>query len=312
MNKHFTSKLLGINKYIFPVLVTITYLFLLIESYKYSGFISKHIFIDSTYFLVVTLISAILLIGKEQNVIEVLFFKFNKFVILPVCVLIYLIMQLLESFHYNNYVFSTYHLQPSNFFYIVVFSSILGIVGKLINNKVQKLQFIVMVLPLLFISNITKVVDSAIASDVFVLSHLNYSYSDKLRNSWGIYYDYMEFIKKNTPEDSSILLPPKAYPWFLTGNIEFSRYFLFPRTLINGNEKDPRVSLDSVDYVLIDYGESQITQFGYTNIWPKFDIDGEYIIYWNPKDGSTKRSDTGKYSYSAQDNTNWWGIVKLK
>lgn len=312
MNRHFSSKFFEINEFIFPFLVFFAYLSLLVEAYKYIGFLSKHIFFDSRYFLILALVSGVLLMGRKQNIFCVLTFKINNFFVLPISVVVYLIMQFLESFYFNNYVFSTYHLQPSIFFYIVVFCFVLFIISKLRSDKSSRFDILLLILPILFIDNLTKVLDSAINSDIFIVTHINFSYSDKMRESWGIYYNFTQFIKENTPENSSILIPPQGYPWFLTSNIGFDRYFLYPRNLINGGEKDSGVNLDNIDYVLIDYGETTISQYGFTNIWPKFNVNGKYIIYWNPSDGSTRQFDSGKYVYNAKDNINQWGIIQLK
>ena len=312
MIKNFLSKFFVVNELIFPVIAIFTYLALLTESYKYTGFLSKHLLIDSQYFLILALISAVLLVGRKLNTICRLIIKTSMYLVFPISTVLYLAMKVLESQYFNNYVFSTYHLQPSNFFYIVVFSFAITVVNRLISMKYPKSYFVVLVLPILFISNFVKAIDSAIGSDIFVLSHLNYSYADKLRNSWGMYYDYMEFIKENTPENSTILVPPKAYPWFLTGNIEFNRYFLYPRNLINGNEKDSKVNLDNIDFILIDFGETTISQYGFTNIWPKFDVDGDYIIYWNPKDQTTQKVVNTKYVYTPMQTEDVWGIIRVK
>jgi hypothetical protein len=125
-------------------------------------------------------------------------------------------------------------------------------------------------------------------------------------------YNFAIFIKNNTPESSAILIPPQGFPWDKTGNIVYFRYFLYPRKLINGGEKDPGVNINNVDYVLIDYGETNIFQYGFTNIWPKFNVDSEYIIYWNPFDGTVKKIENKKYVYDPDNKTDVWGIIKVK
>jgi hypothetical protein len=311
MKRHIFQKITQINKFGFPVLVAAAYLSLLVDSYKYIGFLSKHTLVDPRYLLVLSLVSAIFLVTKRANALGLLVFKINAFLILPIATVGYLTMRLLEAFHFNNYVFSTYHVQPVGFFYIVVFSFALAATYKLIGSPNLNKTMLLLLIPVFFIDNLTKVLDSAISSNLYVMAHINYSYADKMSASWGIYYDYTQFIKANTPEGSSILVPPQGYPWFLTGNIGVDRYFLYPRKLVNGDERQPGTNLNNVDYILIDYGETNISQHGFTNIWPKFDVDGEYLIYWNPLDGSTERVDNGKYIYKAE-NKEQWGIIRVK
>lgn len=300
-----------VNGVVFPFLAGLSYFFLLMESYTYVGFLAKHAWIDSRLVLILTLISAIFLTRNKFNTWCALVFKINTF-ILPVSVILYLVMQFLESLHFRNYVFSIYHLQPSSFFYIVIFSFVLAMIGRLKNKYNFHQIIIILILSVIFFDGLTYIMGSAISSDIFVLTHLKYSYADKMRENWGMYYDYIKFVKANTPDDSSILVPPQGYPWFITGNIGFDRYFLYPRKLINGGEKDPGIDLNDVDYVLIDYGESTISQYGFTNIWPKFNVDGEYIVHWNPLDGTTRTIDNGKYIYKAGDNIEQWGIIRVK
>jgi len=147
----------------------------------------------------------------------------------------------------------------------------------------------------------------------FILRNINLSYDAKMEIMVGkTSYNYVIFLKENTPEDSTILIPPQGFPWPHTSNVGYFRYFLYPRKLVNGNEKDSKVDLKSVDFVLIDYGETKISQYGFTNVWPKFDVDGEYIIYWDPVSKKTWKADNSKYTYDKSDLVERWGIVKIK
>jgi len=147
----------------------------------------------------------------------------------------------------------------------------------------------------------------------FILKNINLSYDKKMEMKAGeIPYSFAMFIKNNTQQDSTILIPPQGYPWDKTSNVAYLRYFLYPRNLVNGDEKDSKVSLFYIDYVLIDYGETNVSQYGYTNFWPKFGVNGEYIIYWNPSNGSTKRVDNIKYIYNPNNVTWQWGLIKVK
>lgn len=148
---------------------------------------------------------------------------------------------------------------------------------------------------------------------VFMLRNVNLDYNSKMEMKIGkVSYDYILFIKDNTSENTTILIPPQAYPWYETSNIAYMRYFLFPRNLINGDEKDPKVDIKSVDYVLIDYGETTVSQYGYTNVWPKFNVEGKYIIYWDPQTGAVRTDKTGIYKYVVGDNTEKWGLIKIE
>jgi hypothetical protein len=147
----------------------------------------------------------------------------------------------------------------------------------------------------------------------FILRNISLSYDKKMEMKVGkTPYDYAMFVKDNTSSDSTILIPPQGYPWDKTGNVAYFRYFLYPRKLINGNEKDPNIDIKDVDYVLIDYGETTISEHGFTNIWPKFNITGVYIAYWEPNTGNVLRDNTGVYKYKPGDTTEKWGIIKIR
>jgi hypothetical protein len=150
---------------------------------------------------------------------------------------------------------------------------------------------------------------------IFILKNINLSYDKKMEMVIGkLAYDYAIFIKDNTPPNARILIPPQSYPWDKTGNVAYLRYFLYPRDLINGDEKDPKVDIQSVDYVLIDYGETNISQYGHTNVWPKFDVAGEYKVIWDPETNNFWKVDNGYYKYNGKeaDNLEKWGLIKVK
>ncbi len=140
---------------------------------------------------------------------------------------------------------------------------------------------------------------------------------DKLRHKVGIFiYEYAEFIKRQTPEDAVILVPPQGFPWPATGNIAYFRYFLYPRNLINGAEKEPKVDLgkEGVEYVLLAWGETGGTEYDYTHGWPKFSLPAQRIIY--KKDlhqvGNYEAEIVEKdYDLADPVNVENWGIIEL-
>jgi hypothetical protein len=82
------------------------------------------------------------------------------------------------------------------------------------------------------------------------LKDLGSSYDEKMRRKWGWYYDFISFIKDNTPEDSNILFPPQNNQYPRIGNLGLNSYFLLPRNLYHGNEKTLQ-SLRSPVYIVI-------------------------------------------------------------
>jgi hypothetical protein len=157
--------------------------------------------------------------------------------------------------------------------------------------------------------NFVNVLDSAIGSDIFVLTHLDYSYSDKMRESWGLYYDYIEFVKENTPENALILVPPQQTPWLSTGNVGLDRYFLYPRILVNG-ELNISKDLEKYDYVLLVWGEwngADKNSYG----WPREKIMADKIIYFNPATRKA-REKSENFDPMLLPASGAWGVIKLK
>ncbi len=116
------------------------------------------------------------------------------------------------------------------------------------------------------------------------------TYDKKMGYYWGFFYDYMLFVKENTPENSTIIVPPQESPWFMTGNIGLVRYFLYPRNFIQGTYDKP-LDIDSADYVMLAWGEwkeNDMSRYG----WPKVKVDAEETILLNGDKN--------------------WGILKIK
>jgi hypothetical protein len=64
------------------------------------------------------------------------------------------------------------------------------------------------------------------------LRELHSSYDEKMRRRRG-WYDFVSFIRENTPEEASILFPPGNYEKI--GDPGLNHYFLLPRRLYTGN-----------------------------------------------------------------------------
>lgn len=213
---------------------------------------------------------------------------------------------------YSNYVFSHFHVHLE---LLLLCLLILSVSLFWLGSGGERVNFVLRVVILFILIDYIVAGFNSIENGrpIFILKNLGLTNVQKMEMAMGkTFYDYTIFLKENTQEDSIVLIPPQGFPWSQTGNSGYLRYFLYPRTLVNGGENEPGTDLNSVDYVLIDYGETTISEYGYTNIWPKFDISGEYIIYWDPQTGKTWRDDGGIYTYKKGDSAVRWGILKIK
>jgi hypothetical protein len=305
-------KSLNIN--IFPLLVGCAFVLLGLETYTYIGFVKKFIFVDSRFFLVMAVFSGLLLIGKKINNLCDLTFKVNG-AILSISSVLYLAMQILEARHFRNYIFSTYHVQIANFLNIVFFSAVIFIMSKLIKQKFRIRRFSIyhlivsIILTASFLIGVVNTVDQAVYTDIYILFHFNASYDFKMHERWGLYYNYIKFVKANTPENASILVPPQELPWYSTGNVGLDRYFLFPRNLANGSY-DKAMDLQGYDYVLLVWGEwndADKSLYG----WPKIPINSEKVIYYEAATGVVREQD-GNYDPRLIPASGAWGIIKIR
>jgi hypothetical protein len=280
----------------------------LIEALTYSGFLVKHF---NLLVGVVLLFLTIILFLIIKKIDEAKTFKNAVAVMTVLVTAIYLSMNILENATYPNYVFSHFHLHPELLFLPIISVTLFYMLNE--NKKRNHFLFygiIILILGQYVIKDFNIIKNSR---PFFILRNINLSYDEKMELTVGkISYDFTMFVKNNTSEDSTILIPPQGYPWPQTGNVAYLRYFLYPRKLISGNERDPGGNIKNVDYVLIDYGETNISEHGYTNIWPKFDINGDYIIHWNPLDGTTLKENIGVYTFQSSKNTEEWGLIRVK
>lgn len=303
-----------INERLFPLILLGSYCFILLESYFYVGVLSRIILISSPFVLVVSVLSGALLVGKKLNKINELVFKLNTFVFLG-SLLIYLAMEWFEAGNFHNYVFSQIHVQPNNFLYLVILSGELFVVSKLIQQKKFSFKASIVnillgaVLLFVFSEGSLRIINAATYSDLYIIRNLTASYDSKMTERWGIYYRYMQFVKNNTSENSSILIPPQETPWLSTGNGGLDRYFLYPRSLGNGG-RDDLSNLKDYDYVMLAWGEwNNGTPDSYG--WPKIRIPAEEVVYFDP---STEKVSTaeGDYDPAKSSKIGVWGIIKVK
>ncbi len=280
----------------------------LVEAFTYSGFLIKHFGLGIGLALLSIFALSFYLfrkIYKNSIIMKMLVMATYLMTIL------YLIFSTLEKINYSNYVFSHFHLHP----YLFLLSTILMSLLFLINDKTTKVNIYIYVV--LFIVSLQYLINGATEisrSHIgFMFKNINANYNEKMEVLVEkIPYDFAMFIKNNTPENSTILIPPQSYPWDKTSNVGYLRYFLYPRNLINGGEKNSAVDLSTIDFVLIDYGETNISENGFTNVWPKFDVKGNSILYWNPETGETIEDKTGIYKYNENDRSEKWGIIRIK
>ncbi len=326
------------NKKIFSHIVPLTYSLLLIESLTYRGFVKKFLVLDITFLIFCTVLSGFLLLlesyffnKQPKGNLVVFVLKFNHLLFLPLCVSYYILVAV-EAENYPNFVYSTFHLLPDNLAPLVLLSAYLLIINKFIVRPIkinpktvwEKINFwnVVLAISLLFFflflaKDILFTVRSSAKTISESIGYINKSKEEKMRDRFGVVYDFARFIRENTPENSYILIPPQEYPWPMTGNVLFFRYFLYPRRLINGGTYEVGVDIvnEKIDYILIAKGELKLDCCGFDYGWPKFKFSGEKIILvdtYDEKGKATTEEMPGEYDPKTFSDTSGWGLIKIR
>jgi hypothetical protein len=297
------------------------------EAVLYPGVISKHLMISPLVIYTICLIVSIYLVRKQKKGIDVLGIKLSFISLVSTIFfgILYFVLMILENLNYSNFVFSKFHVYPEQLiwpFFISVIEYIITAYLYVSNKRLKNVFFSLFHLELLlipfaviiFANNIIGIIPIVKNDLIYLIQHPNATYDQKMEHELGkTFYDYVLFIKANTPENSKILIPPwPAYPWPQTGNGVYMRYFLYPRTLVSGDEYSPNTDLakEDFDYVLITWGETPTTSGSYTHGWPKFNVDAKEIIFWTP--GGEITTESGNYVYKKVEGQDLWGLIKLK
>lgn len=320
LKNKFIQKLLLFNDYLFFIIYNIAFLASIIESVKYQGFIQKHYYIGFNLLLYVTIASGILTLFYKPTKKSFLTYVKNYYYagqlyLVPFIFIAWVVFTAANALTYDNFVFSKFHIIPSLLPYVLFLSLFMLIIGKLSEIEVKK--------------NTKEIVTTLIISGFFaiflfqngatlfyilrqvreIIRKPNASYSEKMEFAWGSnIYKYVEFIKKNTPEDSTILIPPRDDPWGVEGNDQLMRGFLYPRKVISYNKKQgfPK---EKVDYILLSWGfwrgsidETKAYEF------PNFDLKAKQIFIFDLKDPKVYQ---GEYNYKDPKYKKTFGLIKF-
>jgi len=290
------------------------------ESFSYRGYLLNNLKINSEIFYVTFLfIGVVYVLLKNKRKSFLLDKRLNKYWILClVTIFFYIVLKLLDRFIYPNFVFSVIHIQPNNLIFplgILLYPALLRALQEFVFGKTSRVNNIFTVMLIMyFCFNLYKIYKIENRSIKYIINNPTASYDEKMAYKVGdVFYTFTKFINKYTPSDSHILMPPQAFPWPQSGNGAFLRYFIYPRKVGNGDEKTSpsKETLSKIDYILLDWGETESTQSPYTHGWPKFDVFAEKIIFMN-KDGSFGGEVKEDYNYKDYEGKEVWGIIVVK
>lgn len=307
-------KLTEITQKCIPYLIVLSFFVLFLDTLKYPGFVGNKLFIDAKVYPALAL--TFLFIFKRETTKLI---KNINLIVLVFSTFSYLFFSYLEAANYVNYVLATYKISLEGFIYIPLFSAFLLILEKkevknLFNLKPDFWQIILpfFVIYALFV-NIGKSLNQAVNSNLYVASHLAETYDEKMQYQWGDFYEYMVFVKENTPEDADIVIPPHVAPWWnRSGDLNLVMSFLYPRSLIQyGTEEIPDVdALPKGSYILVAWGEWNCEVEGMCRGWPTQKLKvSKFII--KSSDSTQVKEIREDVTYDPADTSNPYGLIKL-
>lgn len=328
------------KKIFFLIITNITFMFLFVELYTYKYFLFRHFYINTDIFIGLSFILGYISINgllkksksiRDKMVCFILYF--DLFLACPL-IIVYLYLKYLDYSNYQNYIFSIYHLQPDLLIRPIILSfSLIALLyyktrlSKTLQYK-QNISRIwykqrpvetflsVTLIALIFtfgISNLLIDISNAMPDVFAIIMNINSNDDDKLifrmKMKYGIYDDYIKFIKMVVPENSSMLLPPQKNPWQYEGNQRLTRFFLYPRTLYSAHESNLP---ENVDFITIAWGNSAFPPApGDHYGWPRYEVKAEkvYIYDFDTKSYTTYNGD---YNPETILKPGVYGLIKTK
>ncbi|QLG69531.1 MAG: hypothetical protein CH104c_0299 [Candidatus Woesebacteria bacterium] len=165
-----------------------------------------------------------------------------------------------------------------------------------------------------FMNNLAATFRDAFSDLVFILSHPDYSYDQKMQLKWGLFYKVIALVRDNTSEGSYILLPDESAPHSVDARKEYWRPFLGNRKIENFYSG---VNIKDFDYVLIAKGYFHSVYDGPPKkdyIWPDFSVSSDEIIYLIIEEGGNYVQKVVNEDYNPDNfrTKDVWGIIKIK
>lgn len=290
------KKIIYLGKFMFPSLIVINYCIYLIEAISYKGFILKFTGFSPIILLIFTIIVYLFIVVDflKSNKTELDFnmrmtLSINN-ILSPVVAIVYLSLLQMEYKNYPNYVFSKFHINIEGIKTIVFFSLFLAVFyfltsylkNKLIRTKKQlskkmigsALLFLTIAL---LVSSRMFILLTIFGKDLITIAKNPLAtFEERKIEKYGGAYRIYKFLNDHTEFESTLAVPPQE-KWGIVGNIGFSRYFVFPRTLVHPEDLT-KENLKNIDYYVI-AKSYQYSDNGDYRVWPETKIEGSQEIY---------------------------------
>lgn len=288
-------------KYIFALILLLVSA---IESVSYHGYINKQIGIDS--YLIYIFSSVLLIITSSKISIPKLLRKIYLLGVIALSIL-YILIILLETINYPNYIFSNFHINPLTF---QLFTATAWWVYFLLSANSWVKALLLAVIIYISVDGFGRTLGLAGLGISEAVINSNLTYSEKMTKAYPGFYPVMKKIASITPQDATLYIPPQSNPWELEGNAAMVRYFLYPRKIINLDDQlSPLTQKVSNSYLLISRGTAESRKTAYDYGWPKNSVD--YSRSWQISPSGEIVSESYNSTYNPADN--WeWGLLELE
>lgn len=311
--------ILWLNGYFFYAIYSLALLFALLEVFSYKGFTQKYIFIPLPTIVTLTLISGFLFLisDKKDYCLYLLrkIFYLGHLLFAPFIFIFWLIVTIINAANYDNYIFTKIHITPDHLplvvFLTIFFISVITLKKTMARTKFdfgQKAIFlIIFAFFSLSVNQNRQTVSYAVEELKWIVKYPQASYENKIGFRWGKdVYAFINFVRSETPQDATILIPPREDPWGIEGNDHVMRGFVYPRKTIRYY---PGISLkkEKIEYILISSGF-----YSDPKLFPQFSLTAKEIILFSPDNMKKKVVEGNLYDYRDEIYVKAFGLIKLQ
>ena len=299
-------------KKINPTKILVLFIFLslapfVIEMFIYKGVFARYLRLQPNLIVLFFLALGIAWIAiKKPKVVKL---KNATLTFIAFSFLIYILLGTVEYAKYPNFVFSTYHLHYSvlvsitavffAWFMLLVLTDLKSTKKNILLNSIS--AFLLSYYCFVNFSSSLSLIDRNFS---YALANPVTDYNQKMEKYWGGVYSFIAFVKQETPEDSSIVLPDINAGGF-TGNPGMVRYFLYPRKLVSFESNN----IPNADFLIATPG-NELGEGNY-KFWPEVNIETEWVKYFDVEKKLVAQV-SDNYDPNVLGNNGYYALLKLK
>lgn len=288
-----------------PLALTLSLSVALLESLTYLGSFRSHTGLPAIFLYIFSLSTFLAPINPSkiiQKMLNLVLPLLTSFIIF-----IFVVLSLVESFRYPNYVFSTTHINLAGLEILLILTIIFYFLNQSLGQSLKQktasaLRSGLVIVAVLSFADLVPFIYKSTAP-IFA-SPLS-TYDQKMTRAYPGFYPAMMQVKSLTSDSSTILIPPQGAPWVLEGNAALVSRFLYPRRVESYDPSDADFSPNT--YVLIAKGswtEAGAMEKG----WPKNPVLAKRIWRFDLARGASE-----EYSrdYNPVSDTWDWGLIEV-